>query len=65
MSDRGLIVTWGGIVGTVAVVMICSTLMSIYSPPKPRESAKQTCATYEAARSTAFCLEIARSSRDD
>lgn len=65
MSDRGLVITWGGIAAVVAIVMGCSTLMSIYAPPKPKETARQTCAYYETARGSAFCMEIARSGRDD
>lgn len=65
MNERGLIITWGGIVGVVAIVMVCSTLMSIYSPPKPQQTAKQTCAIYETARNTPFCLEIAHSGSND
>jgi hypothetical protein len=65
MNERVAIITWSGIVGVVAIIMGCATLMSIYSPPKPRETARQTCATYESVRNTAFCVEIARNGHDD
>lgn len=64
MSERELMITWGGVVTATAIVMGCWTIMSLYSPLAPRATARETCATYETARNSNFCMEIARSGRD-
>lgn len=64
MSERELMITWTGIVTATAVVMGCYTIMSLYSPATPRLTVRETCATYEIARNSNFCIEIARSGRD-
>lgn len=60
MLDRTTLCICLTIFGTVTSVAWAIATVNIWGPVAPVRSAKEICALYDQARSSAFCIEIAK-----
>jgi hypothetical protein len=59
MTTKEIAIVWGSIVLIVAIIFGTVGFVKVYAP-NTQPDALTTCATYESARSSHFCVELAR-----
>jgi hypothetical protein len=60
MTSKEIAIVWGSIVMIVLIITGSITFYNVYAPTRPTPDALVVCASYESARSSHFCVELAR-----
>ncbi len=60
MTTKEIAIVWSSIVLIVLIVVSSITIYNVYAPTRPHPDALAVCATYESARTSHFCVELAR-----